>query len=162
MHIQYHSPVLMVKDIEKSRWFYEKVLKQEVEVDHGLHIVFKGRFCLWQADYAYSVVFGKSCAQPEKRGCEQLEMYFESDSLDEVFKALKVSGVEFLHEAIEQPWGQRVFRVYDPDRNVVEIAQPMEAVVLRLLKTGMSEQEVAQRTSEPIEMVQEVRRKLAD
>lgn len=59
MHIQYHSPVLMVKDIEKSRWFYEKVLKQEVEVDHGLHIVFKGRFCLWQADYAYSVVFDK-------------------------------------------------------------------------------------------------------
>jgi len=45
---------------------------------------------------------------------------------------------------------------------VVEIAEHMEAVVLRLLKTGLSEQEVAQRTSEPIEMVQEVRRKLAD
>jgi hypothetical protein len=33
--------------------------------------------------------------------------------------------VELIHPILQQAWGQRVFRFYDPDRHIVEIGEPM-------------------------------------
>ncbi|NLW03357.1 MAG: glyoxalase [Clostridiaceae bacterium] len=156
MKIRFNSAVLMVKDIDVSRRFYETVLRQEIEMDLGKNIAFKAGFSLWQADYAYPVIFGRPFDELEQRGYDQFEMCFESEIIDEVYSELKASGVEFVHEMVEQPWAQRVFRVYDPDRNVVEVGEPMEFVIKRLLSSGMTELEVAQRTYMPIEAVREV------
>ncbi|WP_083189975.1 hypothetical protein [Orenia metallireducens] len=35
---------------------------------------------------------------------------------------------------IEQPWHQKVFRIYDYDKHIVEIGESMEAVVIRYHK----------------------------
>jgi hypothetical protein len=56
----------------------------------------------------------------------------------------------------EQPWGQRVFRVYDPDGHIVEIGEPMPVVIQRFLAQGMSAEEAAERTSMPLEIVQKI------
>ena len=61
---------------------------------------------------------------------------------------------EFVHDMIEQPWGQRVFRIYDPDKHMVEIGEPMTAVIKRYLKQGMTPDEVAKRTSMSLDIVQ--------
>lgn len=156
MHIRFCSSVLLVKDIQASRQFYETVFNQEVGLDHGLCIGFKAGFSLWQIDYAYPIIHGRSFDSSEPKGFDQMELYFESETINEVYEALKASGVEFVHEIIEQPWGQKVFRVYDPDRNVVEVGEPMGFVILRLLKTGMTDLEVAQKTAMPLEIVKEV------
>ena len=57
---------------------------------------------------------------------------------------------------IEQPWGQRVFRIYDPDKHMVELGEPMTAVIKRYLNQGMTPIEVAKRMSMPFEIVQTV------
>ena len=54
----------------------------------------------------------------------------------------------------EFPWGQRVIRIYDPDRHIVEVGESMKAVVLRLLAEGMSPEETATKTMHPLEFVQ--------
>jgi len=34
--------------------------------------------------------------------------------------------VEFIHEIVEQPWGQKVMRFYDPDYHMIEVGAPIE------------------------------------
>ncbi len=53
----------------------------------------------------------------------------------------------------QAPWGQRTVRFLDPDNHVIEVAEPMEEVVLKFLHQGMTEQEVSEKTMMPIEFV---------
>jgi len=41
---------------------------------------------------------------------------------DAALVRLRGAGVEILHEAADQPWGERMARVSDPDGNVVIVA----------------------------------------
>ncbi len=93
---------------------------------------------------------------PNINGCqgkENFELYFESDEPDAVYSRLVQSGVTFIHNLLEQPWGQRVIRFYDPDNHIVEIGEPMTAVIKRFLASGMTEAAVAAKTSMPLEEV---------
>jgi len=56
----------------------------------------------------------------------------------------------------EQPWGQRGVRVYDPDGHIVEVGEPMWVVVQRFLAQGMSAAAVAERTSMPLAVVEQI------
>jgi hypothetical protein len=58
-------------------------------------------------------------------------------------------GVEFIHPTREQPWGQRVMRVYDPDGHVLEIAETMESTVQRFAHQGLSVEDICKRTGMP-------------
>jgi hypothetical protein len=58
-----------------------------------------------------------------------------------------------IHGPREQPWGQRVVRLYDPDGHIVEVGETMEAVAKRFLGKGLSAEETAGRTSIPVEFV---------
>ena len=126
MEVKFHSPALLVKDISVSRQFYEKLLQQKVKLDNGRYVSFAGGFSLWQIDLAYEAIFGNSYCQgkPQNNG-HQFELYFETDNLDDVYTELSGNMVEMLHDIAKQPWGQRVFRVYDPDKYIVEIGEPM-------------------------------------
>lgn len=79
-----------------------------------------------------------------------------TDDMDEAIARVSRSGARFVHPLVEQPWGQRVFRIYDPDGHVVEIGEPMDVVIRRFLKQGMTIEEVAPRTSMPLEIVKAV------
>lgn len=66
-----------------------------------------------------------------KKEANNFELYFETDEIEGIFNRLKNEGIEFIHDIREQPWGQRVMRLYDPDYHIIEIGESMEAVVLR-------------------------------
>ena len=83
-------------------------------------------------------------------------LYFETDQLDAMWTRLSEAGVQIVHPLVEQPWGQRVFRVYDPDGHIVELGEPMPAVIQRFLSQGMSVEQIAQRTSMPPEIVRQI------
>ncbi|MEI7857893.1 MAG: hypothetical protein WCH85_10375, partial [Methanomicrobiales archaeon] len=51
--------VLLVKDMEVSREFYETVLFQDVAMDHGLNVSYKSGLALWQQEYALNVIHGR-------------------------------------------------------------------------------------------------------
>ena len=84
------------------------------------------------------------------------ELYFEAENLEAVQARLKRSGAEFIHEIDEQPWGQRVMRLYDLDGHILEIGESMESAILRLHEQGLSVQEIVKKTGMPKEFVEGV------
>jgi catechol 2,3-dioxygenase-like lactoylglutathione lyase family enzyme len=156
MSIKYQSSVIFVKDIKASRQFYEGLLEQQVEMDFGPNVGFVGGFAIWQVEHAYQMLFGRAPEDDRQLGRENLELYFESEDLDAVSAKLSEAGVQFVHPTREQPWGQRVFRVHDPDGHIVEIGEPIPVFIQRFLEQGMSVEEAAERTSMPVEIVRQI------
>jgi len=148
--------VLMVKDMETSRRFYETVLGQEVAMDLGINVGYKSGLALWQQDYALNVIHGKT-TEPKKGN--DVEIYFESERIDEACSAVRSYGAEIVHEIREQPWGQRVFRFFDPDNFIIEIGEPVDALVCRLKQEGMSIPEIVAKTTMPEEIIRSILKK---
>lgn len=156
MTIKFESSVIFVQDIDVARRFYEDVLEQKVAMDFGPNVGFESGFALWQADHAYEMIFGAPTSDAAPLGRKNIELYFETDALDAVFARVTEAQASLVHPPYEQPWGQRAFRVYDPDGHIVELGEPMPVVVNRMLASGLSMEEVAQRTGMPIEIVQRI------
>lgn len=162
MSIVFQSSVIFVKDIGVSRRFYETLLEQIVAFDFGENVTFAGGFAIHDANHISQLLFGHPAKEREHLGGENFELYFETHDLDAILTRLTEVGVAFVHHVREQPWGQRVFRVYDPDGHIVEIGEPMPIVIQRFLHQGMSVEETAQRTSMPVESVQQVAQRLQE
>lgn len=152
MKIKYVCPLITVRDIKKSRDFYENILKQEVEIDHGENVAFKGGFAIHDVEHFQSLT-GKSIAEKESSK-DFMELYFEMDEIEELEKKLESLNVEFVHKIIEQPWGQRVMRFYDPDNYIIEVGEPLEFVIRRFAAQGFSIEEISEKSSMPLEFVE--------
>jgi catechol 2,3-dioxygenase-like lactoylglutathione lyase family enzyme len=158
MNIRFKTALLFVKDVAVSRRFYEEVLGQKVEYDFGEDVVFCGGFAIHDAVHISKLLFKRDNPNISGRqGKENFELYFESDELDKVNSALVQSGVTFIHNLLEQSWGQRVLRFNDPDGHIIEIGEPMSAVIKRYLSTGLPEAVVAKKTSMPLEEVVKIK-----
>ena len=153
MSIKYQSAVVFVADMGASRHFYEDLMAQDIEFDFGPNVSYVGGLALWQVNHAHEIVFG---APSDGVGQGELELYFETDDLDAVVEMFEEAGVTFVHPLRQQPWGQRVVRVYDPDRHIVEIGEPIPVFVSRFLTQGLSEEETAERTSVPLDVVRQI------
>ena len=150
--MKYCCPLIAVKDIHVSRNFYEKVLRQSVSLDLGENVAFENGFAI-QSNYTrlvdtddFNMIY---------KGNDH-ELYFEEENFDEFENHLQqFSGIIYLHKAKEYPWGQRVIRFYDPDFHIIEVGESMESVFKKFYKQGMSIDEVAERTSHPVEFVKQ-------
>jgi catechol 2,3-dioxygenase-like lactoylglutathione lyase family enzyme len=142
MKIKFESSVLFVADIHASRAFYENILMQKVIADFGENVGFEGGFSIFHRPYAHQVIFGKE----KEFGWNNLELYFESDEIEEAVQRLEENGINFVHSIMEQPWGQKVVRFYDPDGHIVEIGEPLSALVKRLKKSGLAEDQIVEKT----------------
>ena len=154
MSLQYQASAIFVKDVKASRAFYEGLLGQKVLMDHGQNIGFEGGFAIWEVNHAFEMVYRRPPESGEPLGRENLELYFESTDLDQIWQQLAGAGVQVVHPVREQPWGQRVFRVQDPDGHVVEIGEPMPVVIMRYSQQGMDQAAIAEHTSMPLEVVE--------
>jgi len=154
MEIRFHSTVIMTEDFEKMKNFYFNILKQEIEVDFGNCISFKNGLSLWKLnkDFTISKKLGRTY---DKSGNKNMEFCFETDAFDNIVEELSKLDLIYLHKAIEEPWGQRTIRFYDPENNLIEIGETVSCFVKRFYNQGLSIEEVAQRTSVPIEFVKE-------
>ena len=151
MNIKFESAVVFVKDVAASRQFYEGVLEQEVFMDFGPNVSFAGgSFAIWQVDHAHEIMMGEASGEV---GQGELEVYFESDDVNGVVVRFEEAGIKFVHPMREQPWGQRVVRVYDPDGHIIEVGEPIPVFVTRFLQEGMTVEQAAERTSVPVEVV---------
>jgi catechol 2,3-dioxygenase-like lactoylglutathione lyase family enzyme len=153
MSINYSSSVYLVKDVNVSRRFYEK-LGQRVKLDHGECVVFESGVSIWLKEHAHNIMF-KGKPMPEK-GHEDVELYFVADDIMAARELVSGCGARFVHDIEEQPWGQRVFRAYDPDGHIIEFGEPMEVVIKRYLAQGMPVEDTAKRTSMPLDIVKQV------
>ncbi|RPJ51501.1 MAG: hypothetical protein EHM21_02575 [Chloroflexi bacterium] len=155
MELKFLGSILFVENINRSRQFYEEVLGQIVDLDFGANVGYKSGISLWQRDHAWPIIFGgKVLNQPT--ACQpEVELGFEIADIEEADKRLAAAGVKYLHPLIEQPWGQRTVRFYDPDGHLIEIGELMAVVIARLLSQGMTIEQSAQRTGMPVEIVRQ-------
>lgn len=149
--MKFKLPLIVVNDITVSRKFYEDVLKQKVVLDFGANITFDGAFSLqtkstW-ADFIYKAE-SDILSKPDN-----FELYFEEEQFDEFVERLKSFEIQYLHDVVEYPWGQRVIRFYDPDMHIIEVGESMETVVKRFIGQGLSVEETVERTQHPVEFV---------
>jgi catechol 2,3-dioxygenase-like lactoylglutathione lyase family enzyme len=141
----------VVKDIEKSRKFYEEVLKQKVVLDFGANITFAGDFSL-QTKSSWVDFIDKTEAEVIFNS-NSFELYFEEAGFDNFVEQLKSHAIQYIHDVRDYPWGQRVIRFYDPDMHIIEVGESMVSVVRRFLDEGLSMEETAERTQHPLEFV---------
>lgn len=152
MDVKFHSTVIITKDLDKMKVFYQEVLQQVIDIDFGNCIGFKNGISLWTLteDYPIAKKLGRLY---DKSGNRNLEICFETDQYDDVVERLKKQDLNYLHNTIEERWGQRTIRFYDPENNLVEIGETIPCFVTRFYNQGMTVEEVSERTSMPIEMV---------
>lgn len=141
----FKMPVLFVDDITVSKQFYQNLFNLTIEHDFGENIVFKDGFSLWQWKRAEHIIFSASRHSPASTD-KTVELYFETEDIQELWQHIKESGIEVIHGLKAEAWGQRTCRIYDPDGYIVEIAEPMDAVVQRLAATGMQSAAIARKT----------------
>jgi len=148
----FHSCVILVKDMEKSKHFYKIVLGQKIVNDFGRNIIFEGGLSIWQRDYALNLIFQEKTAKIAAGG-NNFELYFETEDLDTLYDLLVSEKIEVIHSVIEHSWGQKGFRVRDPDGNIVEFSESMESVVRRLNNKGLSLEEITKKSMMPIDFI---------
>lgn len=152
--MRFICPLLVVKDIERSQAFYPTVLHSRVLADLGANVTMEGPFAL-QTEESWLAFTGLQAGQIRYGGC-QSELYFESEDLDGFLERLRFYGEgSYVHSAKQMPWGQRVIRFYDPDDHIIEVGEPMHAVVKRMQAQGLSLEEIAARTMTPPEVLKQ-------
>lgn len=142
--VKYHSVVIFVVDIERSKLFYTGLLEFEIEHDFGTNIIFKGGLSIWQISHGHIIAQSENT---QKAFGSRFELCFETEKMDEFIQKMEKVKPKMLHQIIEEPWGQMTVRFYDPDGHLIEVGESLDSFIYRFYKQGMTIDEVANRTS---------------
>jgi catechol 2,3-dioxygenase-like lactoylglutathione lyase family enzyme len=146
--LKYAGVLLAVDDVARSKAFYQGLLGRKIKFDFGRDVTFEGDFTIHQRSH-FQEILGGADRYPVTSKANSGELYFEAALPEFYAQRLASAGVEFIHPLREQPWGQRVLRVYDPDGHIVEIGEPMETAVRRLHDGGMTAEAIMKKTHLP-------------
>lgn len=153
MNLKFHSSVIFIKDINISKQFYCDFLKQEIENDFGNNVSLKCGISLWQIPEWHSLHYN---FYNGKAGNKAFEIYFETDNIEDVSKNISNQKSKMLHDIIEETWGQKTLRIFDPDDNLIEIGEKLEVFIRRLYATGMTLQQIAEKTGVPVNQIEKI------
>lgn len=151
--IKFLMPVIFVEDIKVSKDFYQNIFSLEVEMDFGENIIFRDAFSIWQKNHAEKIIYQENIDSEKKLGPNNVELYFETVNIESIWLKIISSKVEIIHSIKEESWGQRVFRFYDPDKFIIEVAEPMSEVIKRFHQRGLLEENISKKTQMPLEAV---------
>lgn len=146
--------ILMVVDnIEKSVQFYKELFGLEVVVDFDGNVIMTEGLALQDRK-----IWEKFVDRDVNYGGNDAELYFIENDVDAFLEKLEKSSfhIEYINRLIEHDWGQRVIRMYDLDKHVIEIGEDMDYVARRFLKSGMTVEETAAKTQLPPDYVKEL------
>lgn len=145
--------LFVVKDIEVSKVFYKDLFGLSIIADFGENVVLTEGLVLQEQK-----LWEKFTDCEVSIGGNDAELYFEEENIDDFFEKLENYSykVEYINKCIEHDWGQRVIRIYDPDRHIIEIGETMECVVRRLLNTGMTAEQIADKTQLPLVQIEQI------
>jgi catechol 2,3-dioxygenase-like lactoylglutathione lyase family enzyme len=150
--MKYHSVGIFVADIEVSKRFYADVLGRRIEHDFGGNVIFSGGISIWQIDPDHTLPRTLKTDTDSNR----FELYFETEDIEREDSKLRTHGVGYVHGIIEEPWGQRTVRFFDPDGHLIEVGESMATFVARMHGRGMTVREISSRTSISEEHVKEL------
>lgn len=147
--MEFKNSLIVVENLEKSVAFYEKYLGLRVELDFGANVTLTGGLCLQTRESWLDLI--RKPPELLRFGGNDGELYFETDDFDGFLTSL--AGVELVAPPVEHRWGQRVVRLYDPDRHMIEVAEPIQRVCRRFLESGLTPEGVARRMDVPLDVV---------
>lgn len=152
-NLNYVCTVISVKDIKRSRKFYEEIFGLELDQDYGINISFTCGLALQQD-------FGWLVGLPEdniKNKPNNIELCFEEEKFDDFLIKLKgYADIEYIGDVVEHSWGQHVVRFYDPDGHIIEVGEPIKIVVNRFQNVGMSMDQISKRMDVSIEDLEKI------
>lgn len=143
--MNYQGTLIAVKDIEQAKAFYQSVLELNVMVDAGEHVQLTEGIFLQTVDSWADFIHKKETEVVLENNA--IELYFETKDMDAFIERLAArKDIEHLHPLLEHSWGQRAIRFYDLDKHIIEVAESIAMVVKRFIDSGMTIEEVAERT----------------
>lgn len=114
--------LIVVNDIETSKTFYQELFGLQVLNDFGENVILTEGLVLqerklWEKYTKKQVTFSGNDA----------ELYFEESDMDGFLEKLNQSQwkIEYVNPLEEDVCGQRVIRLYDPDKHVIEVKEPI-------------------------------------
>ena len=152
--LSYHSVVLYVEDVERAKNFYCDFLSLKIDLDMGKNVILEKGITLWEISDENIIV--KSVGKDNLLRGNKFELYFETMDLDTVSDKINEYGIEKLHEIHEEPWGQRTIRIYDYDKNIIEIGEDLKSFLERLAKNGMKASDLCSKTGMKKEDIEKI------
>ena len=114
--------LIVVKDIEKSRKFYQDLFGIELVLDNDGNMILTEGLVLqdekiWKSFLDRDIV-------PKSNSCE---LYFEEQDIESFIEKLDrlYPSIEYVNRLMTHSWGQRVIRFYDLDGNLIEVGTPI-------------------------------------
>lgn len=116
------NTLIVVKDIERSKQFYEELFGLRMVIDNDGNVVLTEGLAL-QDEKIWREFLGRDITQ-KSNSCE---LYFEEQDIEAFVEKLErlYPSVEYVNRLMTHSWGQRVIRFYDPDGNLIEVGTPM-------------------------------------
>jgi catechol 2,3-dioxygenase-like lactoylglutathione lyase family enzyme len=153
--LKFICPLIVVNDMAVSRHFYEDILGLKVLYDLGQNVTFEGNFALHLKSH-----FQTYWETKRNTPLPVAAIKTPVNCISRMMRLRRISetapGGCRIHPCDrEQPWGQRVIRLYDPDGHIIEIGESMEAVVRRLHAQGQPVEAISARTLMPPDFVRQ-------
>ncbi len=123
------ATVLFVRDLAKCTAFYRDTLGLQMEESDSVGATFHIEdlyFLLLEISAAADLINAKPDALKIEGGPRML-LAAGVENVDATYEAFKARGVTFLRPPTDQPWGLRTAHFADPEGNIWEINQPVEA-----------------------------------
>ena len=114
--------LIVVKDIEKSRKFYQDLFGIELVLDNDGNMILTEGLVL-QDEKIWKSFLNRDIV-PKSNSCE---LYFEEQDIESFIEKLErlYPSIEYVNRLMTHSWGQRVIRFYDLDGNLIEVGTPM-------------------------------------
>ena len=114
--------LIVVKDIEKAKQFYQDLFGLESILDNEGNMILTEGLVL--QDEKIWKNFLKRDIIPENNSSE---IYFEERDIESFVQKLErlYPSIKYVNKLMTHSWGQKVIRFYDLDGNLIEVGTPM-------------------------------------
>lgn len=140
--IPYTSAVLLTRQYDRMVDFYRNMLDQQVRYGFDGCIQFESGLSIWRVREDHPAF---TALKNKGDGNDALEICFETENMDAQASRIAEAGVTLVHDVIEESWGQRTLRFFDPDGNLVELGESVPAFCKRMHLSGMSVEDIGKK-----------------
>ena len=114
--------LIVVKDIEKARKFYEDVFGLSLVLDNEGNMILTEGLVL-QDEQIWKSFLGKNIVSRNNSS----ELYFEERDIEAFVEKLEglYPDIQYVNRLMTHSWGQKVVRFYDLDGNLIEVGTPI-------------------------------------
>ncbi len=118
--------ILYVEDLDRALGFYTRVLGFNEKARHpGYAELLTGETILGLVERSFVADHFLGQLPPPGQGSSEIAVVVEREEVDGLYRRAVEAGATALKPPADQPWGQRVSYVRDPDGHLVEICSPV-------------------------------------